>query len=390
MAERETPLTLDLFCRIVDNYGDIGVCWRLARQLAAEVPCSPRLIVDDLLVFKKIEPRLDENAARQSLAGVTILHWAEAALLQHYGEPGDAVIEAFACELPAPVVTKMTAKTTPPVWIDLEYLSAEGWVETCHAIPSLHPATGLQKTLFFPGFTAKTGGLFREETLLVERSKFAADTALQNQWRAQHGVPQKTAGTLDISLFCYKDAPLEFLLADMALSPDPVRLLVPHGIAEDKLAGVPAQQGNLTILPIPFLEQWEYDRLLWTCDLNFVRGEDSWLRAIWAAKPFIWLAYPQERGASHVKLEAFLGRYMQGLEPSLAESLADFHAMWNLGVREGKSGPRSWHDLLPHLPELEAHARAWTETQARQDDCATQVIRFIRAQMVQPTLKVTG
>lgn len=381
---------IDLFCRIVDNFGDIGVCWRLARQFATEDLCRPRLIVDDLAVFKKIEPRLDENAALQTIAGVTILHWEQSALLQHFQEPGDAVIEAFACDLPDTLIAQMKAKPVAPVWIDLEYLSAENWVETCHAIPSLHPATNLQKTLFFPGFSEKTGGLFREQNLLVERSNFAASEYAQSVWRAQHNVPQKSAGTLDISLFCYADAPLEKLYADLSRSPTPARLFVPSGVAVEKLSRLPQQQDNLTIVPIPFLEQPDYDRLLCTCDLNFVRGEDSWLRAIWAAKPFIWLAYPQERGASQVKLEAFLGRYRQGLSDSLAESLADFHAMWNLGVREGKSGPRSWHDLLPQLPELEAHARAWTDIQARQDDCATQVIRFIRAQQLQPTLKVTG
>ena len=25
----------DLFCRVIDNHGDLGVCWRLARDLAA-------------------------------------------------------------------------------------------------------------------------------------------------------------------------------------------------------------------------------------------------------------------------------------------------------------------------------------------------------------------
>ena len=24
----------DMFCRVIDNYGDIGVCWRLAADLA--------------------------------------------------------------------------------------------------------------------------------------------------------------------------------------------------------------------------------------------------------------------------------------------------------------------------------------------------------------------
>ncbi|MBY0444112.1 MAG: elongation factor P maturation arginine rhamnosyltransferase EarP, partial [Burkholderiales bacterium] len=36
----------DIFCRVIDNYGDIGVCWRLARQLSFEHGFAVRLMVD--------------------------------------------------------------------------------------------------------------------------------------------------------------------------------------------------------------------------------------------------------------------------------------------------------------------------------------------------------
>ena len=29
------PLLWDIFCQVIDNHGDVGVCWRLARELAA-------------------------------------------------------------------------------------------------------------------------------------------------------------------------------------------------------------------------------------------------------------------------------------------------------------------------------------------------------------------
>ena len=36
----------DVFCRVVDNYGDAAVCWRLARQLADEHGARVRLWID--------------------------------------------------------------------------------------------------------------------------------------------------------------------------------------------------------------------------------------------------------------------------------------------------------------------------------------------------------
>ena len=369
---------IDLFCRVVDNFGDIGVCWRLARQLAALGPV--RLLVDDYAVFKKILPELDETRDLQTTGGVTLLRWDETVLLQHFGDPAPCVIEAFACELPAFVIEKMRAMAVKPVWIDLEYLSAEDWVEGCHARPSPHPATGLLTTLFFPGFTAATGGLIREAGLLKARRAFQADPALRADWRRLNGVPPRQDGLRDLSLFCYPQAPAQALLDELA--GQNIRVFVPEGVLPDLASPL--------LCRIPFLPQDDYDRLLWDCDLNFVRGEDSWIRALWAGKPFIWQAYPQADGASDLKLSAFLQRYVDGAEAQDAELLADFHAMWNLGGREAKSAPRQWSDLLQAFPGLDTHAKAWTDRQALQDDCATQLTRFIRAQYAQQLSNATG
>lgn len=205
-------LSIDLFCRVVDNFGDIGVCWRLAQQLVRDQGCRVRLFVDDFQTFARIERTLDSSADLQTLNGVTILRWDDAVIAAHYAAPADAVIEAFACDLPQIVIDRMVAAPIPPVWLDLEYLSAEDWVESHHAIPSLNPSTGLQKTLFFPGFTPKTGGLSRETGLIDRRKAFQSDEKAQNDWRTQHSLPPLLPGTLDISLFCYDDAPLTTLI----------------------------------------------------------------------------------------------------------------------------------------------------------------------------------
>lgn len=373
-----TPLTIDIFCRIVDNLGDLGVTWRLARQLVAEKGCSVRLIVDDFGPFANIAPGQDVTGDTPIIAGVQVLRWDDAVLARHYTKPADTVVEAFACTLPERVVDLMVRDQTP-VWIDLEYLSAEHWVEGCHAIVSPHPATGLCKTLFFPGFTPRTGGLTREENLLHLRDEFQSSPVAQNDWRVRHGLPEISEKTLDISLFCYPQAPLERVLA--AFSARLVRLFVPDKIAAQMLQHY---SGPIPVHPFSFMPQADYDRLLWTCDLNFVRGEDSVLRGLWAGKPFIWQIYPQDEGAHFIKLDAFLDHYSRNLAPDHTESLANFTGMWNLRGQETVESSDETATIAARfyesLPALTDHAQIRAVEQALQDDLATQLVRFITAQ----------
>jgi uncharacterized repeat protein (TIGR03837 family) len=98
----------------------------------------------------------------------------------------------------------------------------------------------------------------------------------------------------------------------------------------------------LSIVYLPQLTQTNYDHLLWSCDLNFVRGEDSLVRAIWAAKPFIWQIYPQHDGAHHAKLDAFL-QLMDA-----PASLKTAHIAWNASALEREIDPN-----LPTFPRLD-------------------------------------
>jgi uncharacterized repeat protein (TIGR03837 family) len=358
---------IDIFCCVVDNYGDIGVTWRLARQLVEEKGCAVRLIVDDLAVFAKLAPALDPARESQDLGGITVLHWT-AALSKHYTAAADCVIEAFGCALPDFVITLMLRHKS--VWLDLEYLSAEDWVEGCHAVVSLHPSTGLNKTLFFPGFTAGTGGLIREEKLLQKRDEFQGSVSLQNDWRNRIGLPPIAPKSLDISVFCYNFAPWKRLLK--AVQGRRIRLFAPSEIA----AGFVQQNLEAEIHAFPFLSQDDYDRLLWTCGLNLVRGEESFVRALWAGRPYVWQIYPQNENAHFIKLEAFLAYYSRNLAPDCAESLANFTRMWNLGGHSADALP----GFFDQLSALSVFARQKAEEQALQDDLATQLLRFTKSQ----------
>lgn len=363
----------DIFCRVVDNFGDIGVCWRLARQLAHEYGLDIRLWVDDLESTQRLLPEVDTVLPVQKVDGIAIHHWKPEF---SFDAVADVVIEAFACELPDIYLREMAEAR--PIWLNLEYLSAESWVEEYHLQPSPHPRLPLNKTFFFPGFTERTGGLLREKGLFAARDAF-----VQRQQLADPG----THDSLQVSLFCYPFAPIRQLLSIMAQGPQPVHCRIPQtGIlpAVCDFFGVPllavGQQistGQLTVEILPFLSQDAYDRLLWSCNLNFVRGEDSWIRAIWAARPFIWQPYRQEEDTHLLKLQAFFDVYNRVNEATDSEaaartSLEQFHRAWVGGELQAAH----WQQLLQQLPALQAHAGQRAEDLAKQPDLASKLVIF--------------
>lgn len=291
----QTSAPWDIFCKVVDNYGDIGVCWRLSVDLASR-GCAVRLWVD--------QPQALEWMAAGGCPNVQIFLWDTATVARWSALPAPAVlVEAFGCELPEPVLAALPA--LQPVWINLEYLSAESYAQRCHGLPSpilAGPAKGQTRHFFYPGFEPGTGGLLREPGLIARRAAFD-----RTAWLRALDIP--ATGERLISLFCYEPAALDALLLQLARQSEPARLLVTPGRAQAALATAMSRctdLGPLRIQQLPYLSQLDYDHLLWACDLNFVRGEDSLVRAIWSDKPFVWQIYPQSDGAHLAKLGAFL------------------------------------------------------------------------------------
>jgi len=355
--------TCDFFCTVVDNYGDIGVSWRLARQLANEHGVHVRLWVDDLRSFGKLCPEVDAALDEQRCRGVEVRRWDQDFPAV---QPAELVIEAFACKLPESYIEAMAAQERKPVWLNLEYLSAEDWVEGAHKLPSPHPRLPLTKHFFFPGFTAKTGGLLLERDLLARRDVFQADLASQQAYWRSVGVPERAAGELRVSLFSYENANVEALLRAWEEGATPVLCCVPEGRVLPQVAACFAQaagkagdtwqRGNLHVHVLPFVEQERYDELLWACDVNFVRGEDSCVRAQWAGKPFIWHIYEQHDGVHIQKLRALSGLYGTGVPAATHQANEALWLAWN---GEGDIA-EAWRAFAAQRVELECHARAWS------------------------------
>lgn len=352
-------LSCDLFCSVVDNLGDAGVSWRLARQLASEHGWKLRLWIDDPAPLAKLRPGLDPSLDAQKIDDIQVHRWPT-----RFPDvvPGDVVIEAFACELPPSFLAAMAARNRQPVWLNLEYLSAEDWVTGCHGLPSPHRTLPLIKHFFFPGFVAGTGGLIREAYL--PRPPF-----------------REPGPKLAISLFCYDNPALPRLLDTWAAGPQPLCCKVADGLprrqVEDWLGtpfpvGTRTERGHVSLESLPFVAQTAYDRQLADCDLNFVRGEDSFVRAQWAERPFVWQIYPQADAAHLEKLQAFLARYVRELPNEPASAVIDFWRAWNgNGDVAG-----TWQAFQTVLPALNRHSAPWATELSRPGNLAANLVHF--------------
>ncbi|MBK9346715.1 MAG: elongation factor P maturation arginine rhamnosyltransferase EarP [Burkholderiales bacterium] len=373
----------DIFCRVVDNFGDIGVCWRLSADLAVRGH-HVRLWVDDASALAWMAP----GALAGHWSGVQVLDWAASHNAEFVATLplANVWVEGFGCEI-APEFIAACARPAcangindlkNPVWINLEYLSAEAYVERCHGLPSpvLHgPAKGRVKYFFYPGFTPRTGGLLREPDLLQRQQTFTR-TDQRSAWLQQHGIHWQ--GERLVSLFCYEPPALTALLHHLAQQPEPTRLLVTSGRATVAVHAAIAHKNSLepswnvreslSFSYLSRLSQTDFDHLLWACDLNCVRGEDSLVRALWANKPLVWQIYPQHDNAHHDKLNAFLG-LLQG-----DASLQQFHTVWNGLADPGAMLPSP----LPHLTQWQQTVQRVRGRLLGMDDLAAGLNAFVQ------------
>jgi len=359
----------DIFCRVIDNHGDLGVCWRLSADLASRGH-SVRLWVDDASALVWLAPDAAPNSEGRAqfnttTGSVLVRAWHDA--LEVIDQPSNVWVEAFGCELPEHFVNwahqnQTNANSPPcPVWLNLEYLSAETYVERSHKLPS--PVMngllkGRIKWFFYPGFNDKTGGLIREARVI---EKLNANETTEFDPSGSKPYPQKS------TLFCYEPAALAEAMQLASLNSIGHQWQVAHGRGalafENALRTLPSHVERPSHQFIPPLSQTEFDQLLKSSDLNFVRGEDSLVRALWAGKAFVWQIYPQDDGAHGPKLTAFL----DWLDPP--ESLRRFHLGWN-GLSQ---------EPLPEvdLPAWQACAMAAKERLVQQMDLVSQLLQFV-------------
>lgn len=361
----------DIFCKIVDNFGDIGVCWRLAKQLQSDYGFEIRFFVDKPIVAKQLLTDIDVSKSIQVYQDVTIVHWHDDT---PFNDAADVVLETFACGLPIAYLTNMRAES---IWVNVDHLSAESWVADFHAHHGKHRESNLTRHFYFPGFDESTGGLLRERDLIAQRDVFQQSQAVQQTFWQSLRI-NIASDEIKMSLFSYPNAPIDELLQLLINGKRRASLFMPLNdclpkqlLGQKNIAiGDCFNQGQLTLHILPFLSQDYYDKLLWACDINIVRGEDSWVRAIWAGKPFIWQPYWQTEQTHLLKLNAFLETFYANR--SLSEVISALNQDW----AEGNLSADAWSFYFARLDGIKALTQSQSCALIQQKTLVPKLVAF--------------
>lgn len=383
MLSDESMAEAWVFVRVIDNYGDAGVGWRLSCLLAEYLHMHVRLWIDDTDALNKLVP------APEKQARITIEAWqGDAMMQQQLSAAADPVlvIETFGCELPPQVLERMRQRR--PLWLNWEYLTAEDWAVGLHAMSSLQP-NGLEKYFWFMGIDADSGGLLREPDYLAERKKFRQQPQLQQAFRQEYGLPLQHTGQLWL-VFAYTSGQWAQWMAMWQEADTPVTLWLAGGLVIESLRaakliapeelqqeGDICELGNVTLVRIPFVPQAAFDGLLWLADAAIVRGEDSFVRALWAGLPFFWHIYRQDDDVHLQKLHSFWFKAMQGWPTELRQAFTVLSDDLNgAGAVSSLKREQAWQYLCAHWQSWVKSAAAWSEMLHGQDNALEKLARF--------------
>ena len=359
------PFTCWLFCTVIDNFGDIGVSWRLAQELRQRLGWQVHLWLDNLAALQAIAP--DVPAALPCAhQGIQLHAWQEAQHADLDNAPApDLVMETFACALPPNV--HAIIQTHRPVWLNWEYLSAEDWAIRTHAMPSLQ-ANGCEKYFWQMGFVPESGGLLREADYVEQMDAF--------KQRQPENTPSLKTAALHIFAFGYASDIWQKWAAALAEQEREIVLHCAGKPLQTSLSAWGNVSGSLKIINQNFVPQAQFDRALWAADVLIVRGEDSFVRAQLAGKPFFWHIYPQAEAAHLDKLAAFWHTHHRHAAPTAAVQHAHQALSCDLNGAADLTHPQRrqhWHTLLAHFADWQRSAHAWQQYLLTQSDAVSRL-----------------
>ena len=283
--------TIDIFCEVIDNYGDVGVAYRLAREFK-------RIYSNKQLRF--IINKTEELDLIKKAEDITIIAYKN---IDKIETPADLIIETFACNIPETYMNK--ALKTSKLIINLEYFSSENWVDDFHLQESFLGGN-LKKYFFIPGLSEKSGGIILDKEFLDRKNKVQEN---KEYYLKQFNINENY--DLIISVFSYEKNFDNFLETLQKLDKKVLLLLLSEKTQKNfiKYFDNNDYYDKIKAVKLPFFTYDKYEELLALCDINLVRGEDSFVRALLLAKPFLWHIYPQDENTHIIKLESFLEKY---------------------------------------------------------------------------------
>ncbi len=361
---------ITILCKVVDNFGDIGFVYRLARALTQEdTSLHLRLIVSDLASFAALAPEVDATKDEQTSYGWQIFNWNadETGRRAFRQNPPAIILECFQCGRPDWLEDILFDKAARPddivQIINIDYLTAEDYADDFHLLKSGTRSPRVKKINFMPGFTDKTGGLILDRDFVKARK---TNSSYQTD-------------VFTLVFFSYERncmPVVKALEAFQTQTGQKVRLLLAAGKSHAPFMNAWKKAGKPFIVEsLSFLPQEAWDALLCHSDFNFVRGEDSLSRACLSGIPFVWQAYIQEQDYHLVKLSALNQRLRPYLAPPLFSAYDAYTRAYNvekdqtdallqvlLAAKDMKKGFSRFADDLIAKGNLATHLLNWIST----------------------------
>lgn len=358
--------SIDIFCEIIDNFGDIGVVYRISKELKKIFQnVRIRIVLNRLEEFKAINKKVKDVDYQEIDGLICVTEKYVKENMESFGV-SDVFIEAFGCNVPEEYVK--AAKENSKLWINLEYLSGEKWIEDFHLCESLIDSKTLKKIFFMPGFSEKSGGVIIDSGFL-ERMKFGKENRDEvfKKYFKDFDLKDKFIGTV----FSYEKNFENLLETLKNYEKETVLLLMGEktqksfseilkkNLTEDY--GNIVKYGKITMIYSDFFSQEEYEEIISASDFNFTRGEDSFVRGIILGKPFMWHIYLQEEKAHMDKIKAFTERFKESVEVSEEEKniiesycnlLKDYNDRDKNSLEKGKEDFRIFFEKFQEIDRI--------------------------------------
>ena len=326
------PAGAVIFCRVIDNFGDAGVTWRLSKRLR-DLGLPVTLVIDAVDVLARLVHDLDPAATDALVRGIRIADWdafeAEVSagdLSRIGGVWPSLVFETFGCRLPDAVEAGLCDGRTR-LWV---ILIEDG----------------------------------------LDEARRAFDAAA---WRRAHGARD---GLRTLFFFAYPVNAIDRLAAGLRAAGEPLNLMLAPGEASDMLERALKGDARFNVVRLPFVPQEEFDDILRAVDGAVIRGEDSFVRAQLAGTPLLWATYPTEDKAHEIKLDAWLARFREAWPADAAVPFETYEAASRHWV-DGTLEPAEVKAWLDQLPVQKRAAEVWRESLLRRGDLARRILELV-------------
>jgi len=325
---------LVILADVVDNFGDIGVSWRLCRHLLMQnnelcnkdgattwdpPEINIRLVTNNLKAFHNINDQINTELPYQKCkcgeGFIEVYDWTnyDFCYKTFTENPPEIILEMFQCGQPD-WLEKILFEDRVDYKVHIimiDYLTAETWADDFHCLKSLTRTAWVPKVNFMPGFTKKTGGLLINKQRAIDNEQYRKTQ--DNQFSK-------------VLYFAYPSDWTPVIRAMNKVFDKNTVIKIAGGAGQKSILEACSKENiGFQTEALSYMNQTDWDQMMQSMDFMLIRGEDSMSQACCSGIPFIWQAYPQNENYQMVKVQALLER----MKPHFGEEFLLVEEAWN-------------------------------------------------------------